>query len=610
MNNAASYSAQVFLLVVIAAGLPWILRLELPKARLWFWQGVLAVCLLLPLVQPRRSASVDFTIQDGPMRAGTPIAIQPSRRLPAGEVLAGIYITGVALRGLWLLAGCCRLRRYRQSAIDSGGLSDTVTAARERLGTFPDIRISSEIASPVTFGLFRPIVLLPNHFPDLDVATQEAVVVHELIHVRRGDWMFSIAEEIVRCIFWYHPAIWWLLSQIQLTREQVVDRASVEFTRSREQYLQALLAVAKTKIRPDLALAPLFLRKRYLTRRIAAVMKEIHMSKSRLVTSLAIAFAGAFIVAGTAVVVFPLQSAAQEVRAQGAGVSVDTQGRQLLHGSRVEYPRKAVEQGIQGTVTAQLNLNTQGEVVDVRIESGPEELRTAVLSAVLQWHFSNPPGQPITIPVSVNFRLAQASAGGALKPPRPALLPPSVLRRIDYSNLPENMREALQRRLSVREGDTLNNGASERLAAEIRSVDEHLNFGYRVDSQDGSGTLYISLGDTPPLPNVAPPFNPPPTEGVRRIRVGGNVQSSKLIEQPKPVYPPLAKQARVQGTVRYNVLIASDGTIRQMDLVAGHPLLVEAATPAVRQWRYQPTLLNGEAVEVVTMVDVNFTLSQ
>lgn len=77
-----------------------------------------------------------------------------------------------------------------------------------------------------------------------------------------------------------------------------------------------------------------------------------------------------------------------------------------------------------------------------------------------------------------------------------------------------------------------------------------------------------------------------------------------------PKYPPLAKQARIQGTVRYNVLIAKDGSIRLMDLVYGHPLLVEAATLAVQQWQYAPTLLNGEPVEMITVIDVNFTLAQ
>jgi len=88
------------------------------------------------------------------------------------------------------------------------------------------------------------------------------------------------------------------------------------------------------------------------------------------------------------------------------------------------------------------------------------------------------------------------------------------------------------------------------------------------------------------------------------------VQSARLIFQPKPVYPPLAKQARISGSVQFTAIIGRDGTIQNLTIVSGHPLLRQAAMDAVRQWRYQPTLLNGEPVEVVTQIDVNFTLSQ
>ncbi|MBC7927955.1 MAG: energy transducer TonB [Bryobacteraceae bacterium] len=116
------------------------------------------------------------------------------------------------------------------------------------------------------------------------------------------------------------------------------------------------------------------------------------------------------------------------------------------------------------------------------------------------------------------------------------------------------------------------------------------------------------------IPSAAPP-PPPPKEAPKpvtpkQIRVGGNVQAAKLLNQPKPQYPPLARQARIQGVVRFNAVIGKDGTIQNLTLVSGHPLLVPSATEAVRQWRYQPTLLNTEPVEVVTQIDVNFTLSQ
>jgi protein TonB len=117
------------------------------------------------------------------------------------------------------------------------------------------------------------------------------------------------------------------------------------------------------------------------------------------------------------------------------------------------------------------------------------------------------------------------------------------------------------------------------------------------------------------VPTAAPPPPPPPVKVEKpvtpqRIRVGGNVQAAKLIRQPRPIYPPLAKQARISGHVILNAIIGKDGTIQNLTVASGHPLLIPAALEAVKQWVYQPTLLNGEPVEVVTQIDVNFTLSQ
>jgi len=110
------------------------------------------------------------------------------------------------------------------------------------------------------------------------------------------------------------------------------------------------------------------------------------------------------------------------------------------------------------------------------------------------------------------------------------------------------------------------------------------------------------------LGGIAGSAPPPPKATPSRIRVGGNVQTAKLISQPRPVYPPLARQARIQGTVQLQAIIAKDGTVTQLEMLSGHPLLVQSAMDAVRQWRYQPTLLNGEPVEVVTTIAVVFNL--
>ena len=110
---------------------------------------------------------------------------------------------------------------------------------------------------------------------------------------------------------------------------------------------------------------------------------------------------------------------------------------------------------------------------------------------------------------------------------------------------------------------------------------------------------------------AAPPTTPlpPPAPDGPRLRVGGNIQSTKLVSQPRPQYPPEAKQARVQGVVKLYAIIGKDGTVQNLTVVSGDPLLVPSAVEAVRHWVYEPTLLNGNPVEVDTEIDVNYTLA-
>ncbi len=103
---------------------------------------------------------------------------------------------------------------------------------------------------------------------------------------------------------------------------------------------------------------------------------------------------------------------------------------------------------------------------------------------------------------------------------------------------------------------------------------------------------------------------PPPKPTVTRTRVGGAVQAAKLVNRVQPMYPPLARQTRISGTVKLHAIIGKTGAVEQLQVVSGHPLLVQSALDAVRQWRYQPTLLNGEPVEVDTEIDVIFSLAQ
>jgi len=118
------------------------------------------------------------------------------------------------------------------------------------------------------------------------------------------------------------------------------------------------------------------------------------------------------------------------------------------------------------------------------------------------------------------------------------------------------------------------------------------------------GALGGIIGGTGP---AAPP--PPPKKVVPQIiHVGGNVQNARLVRRVLPVYPPIAKAARIQGTVVLHAIIAKDGSVQELQYVSGPPLLVQAAMNAVKQWQYQPTLLNGQPVKVDTVITVIFTL--
>jgi len=125
-------------------------------------------------------------------------------------------------------------------------------------------------------------------------------------------------------------------------------------------------------------------------------------------------------------------------------------------------------------------------------------------------------------------------------------------------------------------------------------------------SSTGSGPIVFEKA--PVIRRLAPPPDPPTPPGPLRVSQG--VQMAKLVKQVIPVYPPMARSMRVSGVVHLIGIIAKDGTIRNLQLVSGHPMLSQAALQAVAQWIYKPTLLSGEPVEVICPIDVNFTLSQ
>jgi TonB family protein len=610
--NFGFWCLQVALVIAAGAMLPWIFRLGAPKPRLLYLHLLLAACLVLPVVQPYRERPIvvrsNVSVTMGPVQIAA--GGENSFRLwtPA-EIAIAIVAAGAAMRLLWLGLGLFRLRRYRKAAERLLPLPDEARNAIRRLGVDADFYVSEDVASPVTFGARNPVVLLPAGFMDLPPGRREPVFYHELLHVRRNDWLFAIGEELVRCALWFHPAVWWLIARIHLTREQVVDHAVIEYTNQPETYVDALIAIAATRLEADLAPAPLFLKKRHLRQRVASIVKGVSMSKRKLFLSSFAVFAALPLIIGFTAWQFPLNAAPQEIQ-DGNGVDVNTGAARILHRGPVNYPAAARDRGISGTVVVTANLDSKGQVIDARVVSGPDELRKAALAAVLDWHFATP--APPTAQVSIRFT---GDAAAVLKPVPPAVQMPGksyLVETVDLSQLQKDLQDRIAAAPFVREGETINTAKFAELQRVLHDIDEHLNF--RASIKDNKLTVrpYLSDGAVPAYRSSGPAKSAAVDSGQTvpaPIRVGGNVQASNLVSKATPVYPPLAKQAGVQGVVRMNATIDKEGHVTSLDLISGHPLLAPAAVDAVKQWVYRPTLLNGNPVDVITQVDVNFTLA-
>jgi protein TonB len=158
-------------------------------------------------------------------------------------------------------------------------------------------------------------------------------------------------------------------------------------------------------------------------------------------------------------------------------------------------------------------------------------------------------------------------------------------------------------------------------------------FAHGVPIAPGHIPPHVNVTDEPPLPPEAPAGQGPissnsdfdllkvvpnsaetirrpaaPPSALERVPVTSTIEAAKLTSRIQPLYPPLAIQARIQGNVVLHAIISREGTVSELQVLSGHPLLVNSALEAVRQWRYSATLLNGQAVEVETTITISFVL--
>jgi TonB family protein len=422
LGNLAAYSVQLALVVAMGGLTAALLRLRQPRVMLAYWQALLAACLLLPLLEPWKQSGLAPTggvATDVSTKSGGASSLVSLVPFPIWVLL--LIAAGVGVGLLRLALGLWRLNHYRRAAVRIAPLSRALREAQALVGVEPAFYLSERVETPVTFGWFDPAVILPRWFERLDERHQRAIACHELLHVARRDWLLNLAEELVLTFFWFHPAVWWSVRSIRLSREELVDFEVVALTRERKPYLHALLEIAAMPRARTLP-APLFLVENQLARRVAILVKEVRMSKPRLIASLVIALA---VVVGTGwwgVKTFWLSAPAKTIltanivpvprRELGKVYSVGDGVTAPIPTYKPEppYTKDARTAKLQGTGVYSALIDDRGNVADVEVvraldrgldESAAQTLRT--------WKFepATKDGKPVPVKVTVevSFRL-------------------------------------------------------------------------------------------------------------------------------------------------------------------------------------------------------------
>lgn len=404
--NLAAYSAQLAVLAVTAAAVTALLRLDAPRAALRFWQVVMAVALALPLLQawtedPGKVIKSSLTFLSTAVVDSAPASAPPD---PATLIVA-VLLTGAALRLMWLGSGLLRLRSIRRRAMPAPSLEGVSFGLSSELRTTADVMLSDEVEGPATVGWWRAVVLLPPSVLHLPAAVQKAVLCHELIHVRRRDWLATVLEELWCATLWFHPGARLMASRACLAREMLVDEETILLTRDRRAYAEALLAFSGPQ--PHLIGATALIGRRHLSQRISLIAQEASMSRLHVASLLSLSaaiVAVATLSAATAVPMVSSQAQTEQVYKPGPGITNPVVVREV----RPVYTPEAMQKKIQGSVWLRAVVLADGTVGDIEIGRSLDAtygLDREAARAAARWVFKpgTKDGKPIPVEVTIEL---------------------------------------------------------------------------------------------------------------------------------------------------------------------------------------------------------------
>jgi TonB family protein len=413
-SNLVAYSVQLAALVATGAVIMAVLRVQVPRPTLLFWQVLYVSSLLWPVYQLWVNMDSSREVFAGGVLwsvassgAGGMDAAGAAMDTAVAVVIA-VLATGVAIRLVWLGLGLIRLRSICAVSEPAPALLAISAPLLHELGVTADIRFSDEVNSPVTIGTWHPMVLLPRQVRDLAPAVQRAVLCHELIHVRRRDWPAALLEELWCAVLWFHPAARALVSRLSLARETLVDEATIAHTRDRRAYAKALLEFSTA--RPRLLGATALIGRRHLEQRIALIAQEVSMPRSSLTARLAVATSAVAIATIATASYIPLsarlQGQTERVYKPGedAGITLPRAVREV----KPVYTPEAMRARIQGSVWMRVVVIASGDVGEITVSQSLDEehgLDQQAIDALRQWKFAPGTRQGKPVPVEVTVEM-------------------------------------------------------------------------------------------------------------------------------------------------------------------------------------------------------------
>lgn len=537
-----AYVLKLTVVLAAAALLAVALRRRSSALRHQVWSAALLASLLLPilawLLPVWRSTALGTAaaalVSARAVTAHAAIPAAPAILINAasssapgnGLALAALilWFLGCSAMLLRLLAGLARLARLRTR---SKPLFDDAWM-REVLNISNSLEISRSVrlresrdpsAMPLTYGLFRPAILLPTGAAQWPAERRRIILAHELAHVARCDWSLQLCAELARALYWVHPLVWLAASQLRHESERACDDAVLQDGISPSVYASQLLDLARTLKNPGRAwsTALAIARPTNLERRFAAMLNpSVNRTRPSVRTK--------FLVASFALaLLLPLAAlglSAQSLSGKVAGTISDPSGAGVANATVIMHNHEA--KTIDMTTS-----DREGNFTFKSLPTGDYEFE------VLKPGFESYDIPQVTLDAGRDFSQAVMLKLGAVN-----------------------------ERVQVTPGNS------------ARPVER---------SADGK---------------------------VQRIRLGGTVEAAQLVTKVTPVYPESAKSAGVQGTVVLHAVISMDGRPLSLRVMNSQidPALAKSAVEAVSQWRYTPTLLNGDPIEVDTTVQVNYSL--